>query len=78
MTLTDEEKFDKGSYTVCVCFDHKNFVFANVEKAFLFFTQPHQYFRTQLPVKQPAKEGPVNLYNLHKQGEGKTSVTFLE
>lgn len=75
VSLKNEEKIEVGSHLLCVKFDNKNFVFGNAEKAKAFFTMPHLYFKTQLPVKLPPKKDPVGLYALSKKEE---SITFLE
>lgn len=75
VSLKDAEKIENGNHSLLVKFDGKNFIFANADKARVFATHPHRYFKTQLPVKLPPTKAPVGLYGLSKKTE---SITFLE
>lgn len=75
VSLKDEERMEQGNQVLIVKYDNKNFVFANTEKARKFFSYPHKYFKTQLPVKMPPKKEDVGLYQLSRQEK---SITFLE
>jgi len=75
VSLKDAEKIEDGNHSLLVKFDGKNFIFANADKARVFATHPHRYFKTQLPVKLPPPKAPVGLYGLSKKTE---SITFLE
>jgi adenylate/nucleoside-diphosphate kinase len=50
-------------------------VFADEEKLVRFFTEPSKYVDTQLPVKMPPADDPVQLVKLQGTDD---SITFLE
>ena len=75
VSLKNEDKVEPINQLYIVKFDNRSFGFANAEKARAFYTRPHYYHQTQLPVKLPPKRDPVGLYNLSKKDN---SITFLE
>jgi len=60
---------------LCVLYKEDKFVFENESKLQLLFRQPGKYSKAELPVKMPAPEEKVALFNLHKMED---SVAYLE
>lgn len=75
MTLKDEEKLLKGDPLLMVSFEEEKYIMASEEKLQRFYANPSRYFNVKLPVRIPAEEKPVLLYNLQKEDN---SITFLE
>jgi len=64
VTLKDEGRVAKGNNLLIVQFKDNRYVFVDEEKLVRFFTEPSKYVDTQLPVKMPPADDPVQLVKL--------------